>query len=68
MKDFEPILEEYSNDRYSMYSRAISRSDWGDFVAAENYLDKYWLSKAEYEKKWKANAKIHFYAGTERII
>lgn len=43
-----------------MYSRAISRSDWGDFVAAENYLDKYWLSKTEYEKKWKATQNCIF--------
>jgi hypothetical protein len=53
MKEYAPILTEYAKEGYSMYSRIIPRSRWGDKVVAESYLEKYWISWAEYEEKWK---------------
>src|SRR5258708_30170140 len=53
MKEYAPILTEYSKEGYSMYSRTIPQSRWGDRAAAESYLEKYWLSWAEYEEKWR---------------
>jgi hypothetical protein len=53
MKEYSSILTEYAKEGYSMYSRTIPGSYWGNKALAESYLDKYWLSRAEYEEKWK---------------
>ena len=53
MKEYSSILTEYAKEGYSMYSRIIPGSYWGNKALAESYLDKYWLSQGEYEDKWK---------------
>jgi hypothetical protein len=53
MKEFESILTEYAKDGYFMYSNFIPRSRWGDRAVAESYLEKYWISSAEYEETWR---------------
>lgn len=53
MKEFSPILEEFSDEGYRMYSSVIPGSQWGNRQVAENYLERYWLYSAEYESAWK---------------
>ncbi|SMC68234.1 hypothetical protein [Pedobacter africanus] len=54
MKEYQTIIDEYSLEGYDMYSKTISRSEWGNLEIGEEYLRKYWLSNDDYEKKWKA--------------
>jgi hypothetical protein len=51
MKDYQTIIDTYSLDGYHMYSKRISRLEWGDIEAGSEYLDKYWLSLPEYKKQ-----------------
>jgi len=53
MSEFVNIIEEYSDEGYHMYSKRISRSEWGNKQIAESYLNNYWLPNAEYELKWR---------------
>ncbi|SRR6266568_3953635 len=53
MKEYQSLLDKYSLEGYSMYSKTISRSEWGNKEVAEKYLDTYWLPQSEYENKWK---------------
>jgi hypothetical protein len=52
MKEYQALIDKYSLKGYDMYSRSISRSEWGDLQKGEEYLGKYWLSNKEYESKW----------------
>lgn len=52
-KEYQFFLDKYSKDGWFMFSRQITRSEWGNIEAAKSYLKKYWLSEAEYEDKWK---------------
>jgi len=51
MKEYQKIVDTYSLDGYHMYSKRISRSEWGDIEAGRIYLDKYWLSLTEYKRR-----------------
>jgi hypothetical protein len=53
MKEYSPIVDVYSREGYEMYSSIIPATQWGNRQVAENYLDRYWLSFAEYERSWK---------------
>lgn len=53
MIEYEPLINEYSCDGYSMFSKAVSRARWGDKSAATEYLQKYWLAEREYEDRWR---------------
>ena len=52
MIEYEHHIEKYSLLGYHMYSHVVPESEWGDKKLAKRYLEKYWLSQAEYEKKW----------------
>lgn len=54
MKEYTPILEEFSDRGYAMYSSTIPAPDWGNRKVAETYLEHYWLSRQDYESTWKA--------------
>lgn len=49
MKEYQDIIDRYSLKGYDMYSRSITRSEWGDLKKGEEYLAKYWLSNEEYK-------------------
>jgi len=49
MKEYQDLINRYSLKGYDMYSRSISRSEWGDLKKGEEYLAKYWLSSEEYQ-------------------
>jgi hypothetical protein len=53
MKEYAPILDVFSRAGYEMYSSNIPASLWGNRQVAQDYLERYWLSYAEYEHKWK---------------
>lgn len=53
MKEYSAILDVFSAQGYEMYSRLIPASQWGNRQVAEDYLKRYWLSFAEYERIWK---------------
>jgi hypothetical protein len=53
MNEYSQILDVYSREGYEMYSSIIPASQWGNRQVAENYLERYWLSSAEYERTWK---------------
>ena len=50
MKEYSAILDVFSRDGYQMYSSIIPASQWGNRQVAENYLERYWLPFAEYER------------------
>jgi hypothetical protein len=47
------ILNEYAHNAYSMYSRLIPESEWGNKEIALEYLKRYLLPIEEYTQKWK---------------
>lgn len=53
MVEHNRLLNEYSLEKYSMYSKIISEQEWGDKSKALEYLKKYHLSEEEYLSKWK---------------
>ena len=53
MKEYSAILDVFSHEGYEMYSRIIPAQHWGNRQVAEDYLKRYWLSSAEYERTWK---------------
>jgi len=53
MKEYTPIVDIYSLEGYEMYSTTIPASQWGNRQVAQIYLERYWLSSAEYESTWK---------------
>ena len=53
MKEYSAILDFFSRKGYEMYSSTIPASHWGDRQVAQNYLERYWLSFAEYQRTWK---------------
>ncbi|WP_316758517.1 hypothetical protein [Pedobacter aquatilis] len=54
MKEYQKLIDKYSLKGYDMYSKSVSRSEWGDLPKGEEYLNKYWLSNEEYKSKWEA--------------
>jgi len=53
MKEYSAILDVFSREGYEMYSSIVSAAQWGNRQIAENYLERYWLSFAEYQHTWK---------------
>jgi len=53
MKEYAAIIDVFSREGYEMYSSIIPASQWGNRRIAENYLERYWLSSAEYQHTWK---------------
>lgn len=53
MDEYKEIVDKYSLDGYDMYSKRITRDEWGDVSAARKYLDKYWLPLSEYNRQGK---------------
>src|SRR5438874_10238482 len=53
MKEYSAILDVFAREGYEMYSSTIPSSQWGNRQAAENYMERYWLSSDEYERTWK---------------
>lgn len=64
MKEYESILLKYAKDGYDMYSKTVSRAQWGNRTIAESYLEKYWIPLAEYEDTWKIIQRRVFTAAT----
>ncbi|RQO78716.1 hypothetical protein DBR40_05505 [Pedobacter sp. KBW01] len=60
MKEYQQLIDMYSLKGYDMYSKSISRSEWGDLQKGEEYLGKYWLTSEEYESKWEIVLKSIF--------
>jgi hypothetical protein len=52
VKDYEPILDKYALEGYSMYSKMIPASKWGNKEVANGYLERYWMPLAEYQATW----------------
>lgn len=53
MNEYDRHLEIFATHWHQSFTKLMSRSEWGDKAAAETYLQKYWLSLAEYEFKWR---------------
>lgn len=53
MIEYNKILNEYAHNIYSMYSRLIPESEWGNKEIALEYLKRYFLPPVEYSQKWK---------------
>lgn len=53
MKKIQKILEFYALDGLHMYSKLITRKEWGNKALGKTYLEKYWLDDAEIDKIWK---------------
>jgi len=53
MKEYQELIDKYSFKGYSIYSNLISEEKWGNKKVAQQYLEKYWLSEAEYQNIWK---------------
>jgi hypothetical protein len=53
MKEYSAILDVFAREGYDMYSSIIPAPQWGNRQAAESYLERYWLSSAEYQRTWK---------------
>jgi len=53
MDEYKEIVDKYSLDGYYMYSKTITRAEWGDISAGKKFLDKYWLPLSEYNEKIK---------------
>jgi hypothetical protein len=53
MKEYSAIIDVFSREGYEMYSSIIPASQWGNRKVAEAYLERYWLSFAEYQSTWK---------------
>ncbi len=51
--EYNRHIEEYSVHNHSSFTNLIPQGEWGNKCQAEKYLQKYWLPKQEYEKKWK---------------
>ncbi len=52
MIEYQQHLDEYKSEYYLLYNTTFSEDKWGNEDLAKQYLDKYWLDKAEYEKFW----------------
>ncbi len=52
MKEFTPIINQYSLEGYSMYARNNLHSEWDNIALAESFLERYWLPLQEYEHRW----------------
>jgi hypothetical protein len=53
MKEYSAILDVFALEGYEMYSSIVPASQWGNREVAEKYLERYWLSSAEYQRTWK---------------
>jgi hypothetical protein len=51
MSEYQQLLDEYKSDYYRTY-KSDQKGGWGDCGLAGAYLDKYWLTKDEYESFW----------------
>lgn len=52
MIEYVRHIEEYFNYNYSSFSKLIPAKMWGNKKLAEKFLQKYWLSKGEYQSIW----------------
>jgi hypothetical protein len=53
MKEYSAIIDVFSREGYEMYSSTIPTDQWGNRQIAEEYLERYWLSSAEYNRAFK---------------
>lgn len=53
MSEYQKHLAEYSLEGSGWFSKLVPQSEWGNKELAKKYLEKYWLSQAEYETIWK---------------
>lgn len=53
MIEYKDHIEIFSLEGSWWFSELTSESEWGNVQMAQNYLNKYWLSKDEYNIKWK---------------
>ncbi|MGP1501429.1 MAG: hypothetical protein ACTTJM_06545 [Bergeyella cardium] len=53
MDNIRALLNEYRQEKYSLYNQYYSMKDWGNVMDAESYLKKYYLDEQEYLQKWK---------------
>jgi hypothetical protein len=53
MDEYKEIVDRYSLDGYHLYSKKITRAEWGDISAGKKFLEKYWLPLSEYNEKGK---------------
>jgi len=51
--EYSKILNEYKISEGSIFSTIVPESEWRKQKEAEQFLEKYWLSKQVYEKHWK---------------
>ena len=52
MIEYQQHLDEYISEYYLTYTH-LTEKEWGNKELAKNYLEKYWLTKTEYEEKWR---------------
>ena len=50
MTEYQKILDAYKSEYYLLYNTFLTEKDWGNYYQAEKYLQKYWLSNAEYNE------------------
>jgi len=53
MMEYNRHIEEYLVHNHSSFTNLIPKGEWGNKCKAEEYLQKYWLPKQEFEKGWK---------------
>lgn len=53
MMEYNRHIEEYSVHSHSSFTKLVPKGEWGNKCQAKEYLQKYWLSKQEFEKDWK---------------
>jgi len=53
MIEFLKHIEFYESYQWAGFSRLVPEPNWGNKDLAEEYLNKYWLSKQEYKSFWK---------------
>lgn len=52
MMEYNKHIEKFSLKSSWWFSELLSESEWGDISKAKSYLEKYWLTEAEYNSKW----------------
>lgn len=52
-KEYISLVENYNSSIYSRQSTLVPKNIWSQPKKAEAYLEKYWLSKKEYDEHWK---------------
>ena len=54
MTEYSKIVDFYSNYWWQHFSNQTPEKLWGDKVAANAFLEKYWLNLNEYDQRWRA--------------